>query len=174
MTPSSSPISTGTLTRLTRLVLRHRRAVVAFWLLVTVVGIAFAGRATQALSQEFSVPGREGSLTNAAITRTYGTGGNLAPLVAVATLPPGTSVDSAAVQAGLHAVATRVERALPHARIASYASTGSRAFVSADGRTTSSSPTHRSASAASVRTPRRRRRPATPCTASRSRERPCT
>ena len=48
----------------------------------------------------------------------------------------GTSVSSPASEAGLRNVAARLERALPDARIASYASTGNRAFVSADGRTT--------------------------------------
>src|SRR5262249_39806844 len=38
--------------------------------------------------------------------------------------------------AGLAAVDNRLERALPHARVASYASTGDRGFVSPDGRTT--------------------------------------
>ena len=40
------------------------------------------------------------------------------------------------MRAELRAVESRLERALPGARIASYASTGDRAFVSADGRTT--------------------------------------
>jgi RND superfamily putative drug exporter len=128
--------STGTLTRLTRFALRHRWLVVTFWLLVTVAGIAFAGRSTKALSDEFSVPGREGSSTNALITRSYGNGGNSAPLVPVVTLPAGTNVDSSVVRAGLREIEGRVERAVPGARIASYASTGSRAFVSRDGRTT--------------------------------------
>src|SRR5262249_22257313 len=89
------------ITRLTRLVLRHRRLVVASRLVLTLAGIAFAGRATNALSKDFSVPGREGSTTNAEIARTYGNGGNLAPLVAVVTLPPGTAMDAPAVRAGL-------------------------------------------------------------------------
>jgi RND superfamily putative drug exporter len=124
------------LARLTRFVLQHRRLVVGFWLLMTLAGIAFAGRATKALSQEFSVPGREGSVTNALITRTYGNGGDLAPLVPVVRLPAGTSIDTPSVREGLHEIVVRIERAVPGARIASYASTGSRAFVSADGRTT--------------------------------------
>ncbi|HSP74137.1 MAG TPA: MMPL family transporter [Gaiellaceae bacterium] len=136
MTASPTPIPEGTLTRLTRLVLRHRRLVVGFWLLVTVAGIAFAGRSTRALSQEFSVPGREGSATNALITRMYGNGGDLAPLVPVVTLPAGTSVDAPEVRSGLRELAARIGRAVPGTRIASYASTGNRAFVSRDGRTT--------------------------------------
>jgi RND superfamily putative drug exporter len=54
----------------------------------------------------------------------------------IVTLPAGKSVDSPAVQAGLRAVEARLERILPGGRVASYASTHSRAFVSKDGRTT--------------------------------------
>jgi putative drug exporter of the RND superfamily len=109
--------------------------VVGFWLLVTVVGIASVGSATKALSDQFSVPGREGYETNTAITRTFGNGGDSAPLVAVATLPRGRSVASPGVTAAITRVASRIQTAVPRARVASYASTANRAFVSRDGRT---------------------------------------
>ncbi|MGH2875104.1 MAG: MMPL family transporter, partial [Solirubrobacteraceae bacterium] len=121
---------------MTRFVLRHRRLVVAFWLVVTVVGVASVGSATKALSTEYSVPGREGYQTNQAIARTFGSGGDSSPIVAVVTLPPGQNVDSPAIRSGLERVSARIERAVPRARIASYASTRDLAFVSADGRTT--------------------------------------
>jgi RND superfamily putative drug exporter len=122
---------------LTRWVLAHKRIVVIFWVLLTLVGMASAGSATKALKQKFSVPGKEGWVTNQQIAHDFhGTGGNSAPLLPVVTLPAGSSVDSAAVQAGLRAVEARVERILPGARIAGYASTHSRAFVSKDGITT--------------------------------------
>jgi putative drug exporter of the RND superfamily len=130
------PAADGRVARLTRLVLRHRRAVAAFWLILTLAGLASAGRAYRALSDQYTVPGREGYETNAAIARTFGTGGNGAPLVPVVTLPPGVSVDSPPVRSGLAELATRIQRAVPHVRVASYASTGDRAFVSRDGRTT--------------------------------------
>jgi putative drug exporter of the RND superfamily len=120
----------------TRWVLAHRRLVVVFWVLVTIVGLASVGSATKALSDQFSVPGREGYETNTAITRAFGNGGNSAPLVAVVTLPAGASIDSPAVKSGLAEVASRIAAAVPHVRIASYASTRDRAFVSRDGRTT--------------------------------------
>jgi RND superfamily putative drug exporter len=124
-------------TSLTRWVLGHKKIVVGFWLVLTIVGIASAGPATSALKQKFTVPGREGYETNVQIAKHYaGTGGEHAPLVPVVTLPAGKTVDSPGVRSDLKAVETRVERALPHARVASYASTGDRAFVSADGRTT--------------------------------------
>ena len=52
------------------------------------------------------------------------------------TLPEGETVDSPAVKATSTGVETRLEQALPDARIASYASTGDKAFVSEDGHTT--------------------------------------
>jgi RND superfamily putative drug exporter len=121
---------------LTRFSLVHKRLVVLFWLLVAVIGIASASSATKAFSDQYSVPGREGYETNTAIARTFGNGGDTPPLVPVITLPAGTNVNSLAVRRGLTEVAARIERAIPHVRIASYASTGNRAFVSRDGQTT--------------------------------------
>src|SRR5439155_18782644 len=63
------------------------------------------------------------------------TGGDTLPLLPVVTLPQGKTVDSPGVRGELAQVDKRLERALPHARIASYASTGDKAFVSHDGRT---------------------------------------
>jgi len=121
---------------ITRFALRHRRLVALAWLAVAVAGILSTGPATRALSDQYSVPGREGYVTNTAITRMFGNGGDGAPLVAVVTLPPGANVGSAQVRSGLAGVGRRIAAAVPHARIASYASTGNRAFVSRDGRTT--------------------------------------
>ena len=42
----------------TRFVLAHRRLVVAFWVVLTIVGIATVGKANESFSEEFSVPGR--------------------------------------------------------------------------------------------------------------------
>jgi RND superfamily putative drug exporter len=122
---------------LTRWVLAHKRTVVVVWLVLTVAGIAVAGPATDALTPEYSVPGKEGWETNVAITARYGeTGGSTAPLVPVVTLPEGKTVDAAGVRAELAVVDDRLREALPGSRIASFASTGDRTFVSRDGRTT--------------------------------------
>src|ERR1700747_349131 len=122
---------------LARWVLAHKRVVVIFWVLLTLIGMASAGSATKALKQKFSVPGKEGWVTNQQIAREFhGTGGNSSPLLPVVTLAGGQTVDSPGVRAGLRAVEARLERILPGSRVASYATTGSRAFVSKDGRTT--------------------------------------
>ncbi len=122
---------------LTRWVLAHKRIVIGFWLVLTLVGMASAGSATKALKQKFSVPGKEGFVTNERIQHDFrDTGGNLAPLLAVVTLPAGSSVGSTAVQAELRGIEARLLRSLPGARLAGYATTHSSAFLSGDRRTT--------------------------------------
>jgi putative drug exporter of the RND superfamily len=122
--------------RLTDFVLGHKRVVLGFWLAITIAAFAAIGPAGSALSQQFNVPGREGFETNEELAATYGNGGDVAPLVPVVTLSPGKTVDSSGVGEELAAALAKVETALPGARTASYASTGDRAFVSDDGRTT--------------------------------------
>jgi RND superfamily putative drug exporter len=122
---------------LTRWALAHKRAVVFIWIVLTVAGIAAAGPATDALTPGYSVPDKEGWETNEAIAARYGgTGGVTAPLVPVVTLPAGKTVDTTGVRAQLAVIDERLRRAVPGSRIASFASTGDRTFVSADGRTT--------------------------------------
>ena len=96
---------------LTRFVLAHKKLVVGFWILVTIAAFGAISSAVDALS-------------------------DVAPIVPVVTLPEGTTVDSPGVAEELDAAFARVQEALPDARVASYASTGDRAFVSEDGRTT--------------------------------------
>ena len=121
----------------TRWVLAHRRLIAGFWILITFVGIATSGAATKAMDQKFTVPGREGFETNQDIARNYqGTGGNGSPLVPVVTLGQGRNVNSAEARNDLKGVENRIAQALPGSRVAGYGSTGDRAFVSKDGRTT--------------------------------------
>ena len=121
---------------LTDWVLRHKRLVLGLWLVVTIAAFAAVGPAGSALSQQFNVPGREGFETNMELAAIYGNGGDVAPIVPVVTLPQGETVDSPGVRQQLDAALAKVETALPGASTASYASTGDRAFVSEDGRTT--------------------------------------
>ena len=119
-----------------RAVLRHRRLVLVAWVVVLVAGLPNLSRATGAFSQQFSVPGREGFETNARILKLYGLDQTTEVIVPVVTLPEGTTVDSPGVKAQLAVADARIAAAAPGALVASYASTGDRAFVSADGRTT--------------------------------------
>ncbi len=125
------------MTALTRWVLAHKRTVVITWVVLTIAGIAAAGPASDALKAEFSVPNKEGWETNQEIAGRYGgdvNGG--APLIPVLTLPEGKTVRSPDVRADLRSLDRRLQKALPGARMASYASTGDEAFVSKDRRTT--------------------------------------
>ncbi|MGE5857954.1 MAG: MMPL family transporter, partial [Solirubrobacterales bacterium] len=122
---------------LTRWVLAHKKTVVISWILLTIAGIMAAGPASRALNQKFSVPDKEGWETNQAIAAKYnGTGGDTSPLLPVVTLPASESVDSPQVKRDLTKLDNTLAHTLPGSRVASYASTGDRTFVSDDGRTT--------------------------------------
>jgi putative drug exporter of the RND superfamily len=121
---------------LTRFVLDHKRLVLGFWLAVTIAAFAAIGPAGSSLSQQFDIPGREGFETNSELAAIYGAGGDVAPIVPVVTLPQGKTVESPGVRAELGAAMEKVQAALPKSISASFASTGDRAFVSDDGRTT--------------------------------------
>jgi RND superfamily putative drug exporter len=124
------------MTSFTRWILSHRRLVVAFWVVLTLVGIGTAGAASKAMDQKFSVPGREGWETNQDIAKHYrGTGGTGAPLVPVVSLPAGRTASDPAVRADLQQLERKLAQALPGSRIAGYGSTQDKAFVSKDGRT---------------------------------------
>src|SRR3954467_3696147 len=120
---------------ITRWVLSHRRIVVAFWAVTTLIGFATITKSSSSFDQRFSVPGRESWQTAQQIKATYGTGGENLPLLPVVALPAGKTVDSPGVKAQLAVIDRRAEQAIPGARVASFASTGDRAFVSKDGRT---------------------------------------
>jgi putative drug exporter of the RND superfamily len=129
-------VQRGPLATLTAWTLRHRRLVSVAWLLAAIAGVASASSATHALSQRSSLPGKPGFEANQRIQRLYGNGGATPPYVAVVTVPRGHRIDAranrAAIASAMRAVQTRLP---PGARIASYASTGDRGFISDDGRT---------------------------------------
>ncbi len=126
----------ATLARLARWSITHRWIVVAGWILLALIGgLAASGLGTR-LSFAFDLPGQPAYETNAAIIRTFGSGGDEPPLLAVVQLPRGTTVASAGIRPQLARAFRAAAEALPGARTASFLSTGDRAFVSADGRTT--------------------------------------
>src|SRR6266508_4352602 len=124
------------MTTLSRFVLRHKRLVGLFWLVVLVAGLAGSSRVSNHLSTEFSLPGEKSYQAAVAITRLYGNGGDAQPLVPVVTLPAGTSVDSPGVKQALARWFATVARAAG-ARAVCYGDTADRRFVSPDGRVTS-------------------------------------
>src|SRR5204863_5680560 len=91
-------------------VLRHKRLVIGFWIVLTIVGGATSGAATKAMKQKFSVPGKESWEANVALAKTFhGTGGNSAPLIPVVTLKQPASAQRSQL-AGLE---QKVRTALP-------------------------------------------------------------
>jgi putative drug exporter of the RND superfamily len=131
-----SGVGTDRMVSLSCWVLAHKRLVAGFWILVTIAAFAALKPAGDALSKEFTVPGREGFETNREIASVYGNGGDVAPIVPVVTFPKGTTIDSPGVAAELDGALAKVKRALPEARIASYVSTADPALVSRHRRTT--------------------------------------
>ena len=104
------------------------------WLVVLGAGIPNLQRASDAFSQDFSVPGREGFETNRDILERFGADTLTDAIVPVVALPAGTSATAARDE--LAEAEASLREALPGALVAGYGSTGDRAFVSADGRTT--------------------------------------
>jgi RND superfamily putative drug exporter len=122
------------MTAITRWVLAHKRLVIAFWIIATLIGGALSGPASDALKQKFSVPGKEGWQTNQQIAKLYkGTGDNSAPMVPVVQLPAGRTASD--VKGDLLALEHKMADTLPGARVAGYGSTGDKSFISSDGRT---------------------------------------
>ena len=116
------------------LVLRHRRAVIVFWLVLVIVGGMAAGKATKRLSFDFSLPGQPGYETAARIIHTYGNGGNQAPSILVVDAPAGSTI-----AANEHAVATAfddVRRSLPALRVVDLGVTGNSRFLTDGGQGT--------------------------------------
>ena len=72
--------------RLTRLVLAHRRLVVLVWLAALLAGGYASSVLSRHLSQSFAIPGTASQRANNAIIGLYGSGGRETPLAAVVQL----------------------------------------------------------------------------------------
>src|SRR5947209_18865419 len=112
----------------TEWVLDHKRLVAVGWLVIALIGIASVQSATKALSQKFSLPGREAYVVNQQVQRLYHSNGNIEPLVPVVTLPAGKTVRSPGVAAQFQAAVTRIAGALPIERVTDYFTNHNRAF----------------------------------------------
>lgn len=123
------------MTALTRLVLAHRRLVVAVWVLLAVVGGATAATTTGRLGKTFDLPGRPSFQTAIRLAALYrGEGGGQDPTVPVVTAPAGQTVAGPAGRA----LIGRVERAASlggRYRVLGYGSTRSQRFITNGGRT---------------------------------------
>jgi uncharacterized membrane protein YdfJ with MMPL/SSD domain len=119
-----------------RFVLRHKGAVVVFWLAVLVAGGAASAKLSSRLSPQFGLPSAASYQAGQQILRLYGNGGNGNPEVAVVQLPSGQNAMRPAMRQALRRAFAAVPARLSGLRVADYASTGDRAFVGRDGRTT--------------------------------------
>ena len=115
-------------------VVRHRLLVVLFWLAALVAGGVTAGTTTERLTFDFSLPGQPGYEADVRVLEAYGNGGSTPPVLAVVTVPEGSTVveRSAEITGVFHALRQR----FPQTRVADLGSTGDPAFVTRDGRTT--------------------------------------
>jgi putative drug exporter of the RND superfamily len=122
------------MTRLAEFVLRHRLAVVLFWVIMLPIGVVAAGQTSKRLTVDFSLPGQPGYQTEKQILATFGNGGSNPPTIAVVTVPEGTTVDD---QMGkITSVFEKIKAALPKTRFVDYAETKNPVFLTKDKRTT--------------------------------------
>lgn len=124
------------LASLTKWVFAHKRLVAVGWMALTLAGFYGSVQVTDALTENFTMPDSASTVTNERIVSRFDSGGATPPLVAVVTLPPGTTASAPAVRADLRALEQDFAQAVPGARIASFGSTSEPAYVSDDGRTT--------------------------------------
>ena len=120
---------------LTRFVLRHKTLVALTWLLVAVAGVMTVGGTTHRMTNDFAMPGQAFKTDNQVVAE-YGNGGSQAPYLPVLTVPAGQRVTDTAVAAETGRVFGAIAASVPGLRVADYASTGNRAFLTGDDRTT--------------------------------------
>jgi len=114
-----------------KIMLRHRKVVVAIWVALTIFGAFAAPRATSRFLTTFSIPGSSSYQANQQIVKTFGNG-DQPPLVLVFHDP---SADVTTVPGITRAIAA-AEHVNPNARVSSYFTTHSDAYVSRDRHTT--------------------------------------
>jgi RND superfamily putative drug exporter len=117
------------LERLAHLIVRRRRMVIGIWIALTLFGAFSASQVSKRWFQSFSIPGYSAYEANKRTLDRFGTGMQ-APLVAVFQTKGDVTKDTAIEKAIDQAAAVN-----PHSRVASYWTTGSRAFISKDGHT---------------------------------------
>jgi RND superfamily putative drug exporter len=120
---------------LTSFVLRHKALVALLWLVVTAAGVMTVSGTTHRMTNDFAMPGQAFTVDNQ-IAREYGNGGSQEPYVPVLTVAPGQRVTDPAVAAETGRVFGAIRQSAPSVRIADFAATSDRQFVTAGGRTT--------------------------------------
>src|SRR5947209_18273425 len=123
------PRETPLLASLAHVIVRHRRAVIGVWVLLTLFGAFSASQVSKRWFESFSIPGYSAYEANQRTLKTFGTG-EQAPLVAVF-----RSKGDVTKAAGIEKAIAAAAHVNPGSRVSSYWSTGSRAYVSKDGHT---------------------------------------
>ncbi len=134
MALSGETIEFSALRRVGRLVIRHRKKVIAAWLICFLAGGYAASQLTHRLSYDFSLPGQPAYQTGEKILSLYGNGGNVAPSVLVVTVPHGQSI--AGDHSTIAAAFAVAQRSNPAVRIVDVANTNDPQLVTSNGRTT--------------------------------------
>ncbi|HUC38329.1 MAG TPA: MMPL family transporter [Acidimicrobiales bacterium] len=133
--PGRHPVATTTfLGGVAAFVLRHRRAVIALWIVLLVAGGISAGKVNKRLTFDFSLPGQPGYETAARIIHTYGNGGDQPPSILVVSAPSGEGITAG--EPAVAAAFADVRRSEPSLRVVDFGVTGDARFLTADGHAT--------------------------------------
>jgi len=118
------------LASLAHIVMRRRWYVIALWIGLTVLGAYSAQAVSSRWLEEFSIPGYSAYEANQRTLETFGSGAQPPQVIVL------SSQDDVTKKAGIASAIDKVAGEFPDFRVASYFSTGNRAYVSADSRTT--------------------------------------
>jgi RND superfamily putative drug exporter len=115
-------------------VLRHRRWVVVFWIVMMGSGIAVSQTVTDRLTIDFSLPGEPGTKAADLIVKEFHNGGNTSPALISITVKKGATVEDSA--ADIHQAFDQVTKDVPNTRMVDQVNSGGdKAFVTKDHRT---------------------------------------
>ena len=114
-------------------VLKHRRAVLLFWLIAMLIGFATSGKTTGRLTTDFSIPSEPGFATALQVERTFGSGGLGNSAVVLVKAPAGQSVRGSAAAESFF---KNLGKQFPMTRIVdpiTASAGGGKGFISKDG-----------------------------------------
>jgi RND superfamily putative drug exporter len=114
-------------------VLRHRKWIAGFWGLVFIVGVFAAGKVSNRLTVDFSLPGQPGTEAANKIKTLFHNGGDTNPYLVTVTMPAGQKITGN--EAAVARTFAGVAHAAPDLRVVDEKNTGDRAFRTKDDRT---------------------------------------
>lgn len=134
--PSASDrqVASSALGRMSQFSVRHRRAVIIFWLISLLAGAMAAGSVSKRLKVDFSLPGQPGYETASRVIQTFGNGGDQAPSILVVTPPNHQSVGADRSQ--ISRAFTDLQQSQPRLRVVDFANTGDARFITKGGQST--------------------------------------